>query len=186
MGKDKKLEQKKKINKKKLKNIDKYVPEEGNQMERLIKITVGVLAVLLVFYLVFAIYHGELFKNNPKEQESVQSIIITAGTAYSQEDSEYYVLFYDFNGDNKTYGDAFYGIFTNNNSSKKIYKVNLGSGLNSNHLAKEAKEVNTSNNSSLKVLDMTLIKVKNAKAVEVYSGLEKVKAAEAKLLKQES
>jgi len=42
MGKDKKLEQKKKINKKKLKNIDKYVPEEGNQMERLIKITVGV------------------------------------------------------------------------------------------------------------------------------------------------
>jgi len=187
MGKkDNKKEQKKKENKKKLKNIDKYVPEEGNQIERLIKISVGVILVLVIFYIGFAIYHGELFKKNVKEEETVQEAIIPAGRALDLE-GEYYVLFYDFGGDNKVYGDVFYSIYNNNKGSGiEMHKVNLGSGLNTNHVAKAANEVNTSNASSLKVLDITLIKVKDKKAVEVYSGLDKVKSVENKVLKQES
>ena len=67
-----------------------------------------------------------------------------------------------------------------------MYKVNLGSGLNKSYVAANASEVNTSNNASLKVLDLTLIKVKDGKATEVYSGIDKVKSVEEKLLKQES
>ena len=187
MGKkDNKKEQKKKDNKKKLKNIDKYVPEEGNQVERLIKITVGVLVVLVVFYIGFAIYHGEFFKKKVKEEETIQDIIIPAGMAYGKS-GEYYVLFYDFDGNNKYYGDNVYSIYANNKpSSIKMYKVNLGSGLNKSYVAANASEVNTSNNASLKVLDLTLIKVKDGKATEVYSGIDKVKSVEEKILKQES
>ena len=111
--KDNKKEQKKKDNKKKLKNIDKYVPEEGNEVQRLIKIGGGVLAVLIVFYIGFAIYHGDLFKKVEKEKEAIQDVEIMAGTSLTMEEADYYVLYYDFNGDNKSYADAFYNVYDN-------------------------------------------------------------------------
>ena len=64
-----------------------------------------------------------------------------------------------------------------------MYKVNLGSGLNKAYVAANASEVNTSNSTSLKVMDVTLIRVQNGKTIEVYSGLEKVKSIEEKILK---
>jgi len=187
MGKkDNKKEQKKKDNKKKLKNIDKYVPEEGNEVQRLIKISVGVIAVLVIFYIGFAVYHGELFKKHEKEAETIQDIEIMAGNIFNRTESEYYVLLYDFKGDNKSYGDTFYSVYDNKTDKIKMYKVNLGSGLNKSYVAEKASDVNTSSGTALKVVDLTLIKVKGGKAVEVYSGKDKVKSVEEKLLKQES
>jgi len=181
--KDNKKEQKKKDNKKKLKNIDKYVPEEGNEVQRLIKIGGGVLAVLIVFYIGFAIYHGDLFKKVEKEKEAIQDVEIMAGTSLTMEESDYYVLYYDFNGDNKSYAEAFYNVYDNKQEKSKMYKVNLGSGLNKAYVAANANEVNTSSSTSLKVIDVTLIRVQNGKPTEVYAGLEKVKSIEEKILK---
>ena len=183
---DKKKDLKKKENKKKLKNIDKYVPEEGNDVERLIKITAGVVGVLLVFGLVFAIWHGEIFKNNLKEQESIQDVEIMAGNILNRVETEYYVLMYDFSGDNSEYCNTYYNLYKNKSGATKMYKVNLGSGLNKAYLAKDTSEINTSNMDSFKVVDATLIKVKDGKIAEGHSGKDKVVATQDAMLKQES
>ena len=169
-----------KENKKRLKEFEKQAKanESNYEMIRLFKILIGVIGVLALFGFVFAIIHGDIFKSKKKEKEEIQNIEIMAGTAFSRpttEDvTEYYVLFYDFDGANKDLMNTVYNAFNRYDRKMKFYKVNLGSILNKTYVANTLEEVNTSNNKDLKVMDPTLIKVSNGAAVAVYTGKEEI------------
>ena len=175
--------QRKKENRKKLKDLDKDIREEETDTSRLIKIFCGVVAVLVILYLVFAFFNGELFKKTDKTPEEIQTTIITAGTAFNKEESEYYVLLYDFNGDNEVYCSSIFDLYGVSGKAEKMYKVNLGSGLNKAYVTTDASAVNTSSPDKLKVVDATLIKVKDGKAVVTVSGKAKLVEYEKTLLK---
>ncbi len=172
-----------KENKKKLKEIEKQYNEETYGFDRLIKILLGVVGALVIFYLIFAFFHGELFHKSEKEKETIQNIEILAGSAFTKQDGEYYVLFYDFNGDNNKLCDGIYNVYNNNGKELKMYKVNLGSGLNANYVATSEEMVNTESAETLKVLDATLIKITDGKASLVVSGKDKLVDYEDTLLK---
>ena len=172
-----------KENRKKLKELEKQANEESYEMSRLIKIFLGVVGVLLLVYLVFAFFHGELFYKKDKTKEEIQNVEIMAGSAYTKQDGNYYVLFYDFDGDNNKLCDGIYNVYTNKTDVLKMYKVNLGSGLNKSYLAVSAEEVNTESNEKLKVLDATLIKFADGAAIEVISGRDALVDYEDTLLK---
>jgi len=172
-----------KENKKKLKEIEKQYNEDSYGFDRLMKIFIGVVGALLIFYLIFAFFHGELFHKSNKEKETIQNIEILAGSTFTKQDGEYYVLFYDFNGDNSKLCDGIYNVYNNSGKELKMYKVNLGSGLNKNYIATSAEMVNTESAENLKVLDATLIKVTNGTASLVVSGKDKLVDYEDTLLK---
>ena len=175
--------ERRKENRKKLKDLDKEIREEETDMSRLIKIFCGVIAVLVILYFVFAFFNGELFKKTEKTPEVIQDVVITAGTTFAKDQSEYYVLFYDFDGDNKVYCDSLKDLYGVSSHDEKMYTVNLGSGLNKSYVTTDVSQVNTSNPENLKVVDATLIKVKDGKAVETIAGKDKLVAYEKTLLK---
>jgi hypothetical protein len=182
MGK-KETNKRAKENKKKLKEMEKQVNEESYEMERLIKIFFGVVGTLLLVYLIFAFFHGELFHKSEKTPATIQNEEILAGSAYTKQTGEYYVLFYDFDGDNNKYCDGIYNTYNNKSDKLKMYKVNLGSGLNKNYVANSLEEVNTDNNEGLKVVDATLIKFNEGKVEEVISGKDALVGYQDTLLK---
>ena len=174
-----------KENKKKLKEMERQAKanEENYEMSRLIKIFLGVVGTLVIVYLVFAFFHGELFHKSNKTPATIQNVEILAGSTFTKQDGEYYVLFYDFDGDNNKLCEGIYNVFSSLKTESKMYKVNLGSGLNKSYLAKSAEEVNTESPETLKVLEPTLIKVSEGKATEVISGKDKLVDYEDTLLK---
>lgn len=174
-----------KENKKKLKEMEKEAKlnEDNYDMKRLGKIFFGVVGTLLIFYLVFALFHGDLFHKSEKTPATIQNVEILAGNSFTKQDGEYYVLYYDFDGDNAAYCESIYKVFANNKSGEKMFIVNLGSGLNKNYVAASVDEVNTSSNETLKVVDATLIKINNGNVMEVISGKDKLLDYEDTLLK---
>ena len=173
-----------KENKKKLKEMEKQAKlnEDNYEMSRLIKIFCGVVGVLVLVYLIFAFFHGELFHKSNKTPATIQNVEILAGNSFTKQDGEYYVLFYDFDGDNAKLCDGIYNVFESKGTGK-MFKVNLGSGLNKNYVAASIEEVNTESNDKLKVVEPTLIKISKGKAVEVISGKDNLVDYEDTLLK---
>ncbi len=175
--------QRKKENKKKLKDLDKEIREDETDVSRLIKIFCGVVAALVIFYLVFAFFNGELFKKTEKTPEVIQDVVIPAGTVFNREESEYYVLLYDFGGDNKVYCASLHDLYGVSGKTEKMYTVNLASGLNKSYVVTDTSQVNTSSATNLKVVDATLIKIKDGKAVLTVAGKNKLAEYEKTLLK---
>jgi len=177
-----------KENKRRLKELEKQAKlnEDNYEMVRLFKILLGVIGALAIFGLIFAYFHGDIFKKKEKVQEEIQNIEIMAGTAFTKQSGNYYVLFYDFNGENKELMEKVHSAFGRSNSTMKIFKVNLGSELNKSYKANTSEEVNTSSNKDLKVLDPTLLEITDGQVVKVYSGKEEIVNFEESTIKSDN
>ena len=185
--KDKKPKTTNKENKKRLKELERQAKanESNYEMTRLFKILVGVIGALVLFGLVFAYFHGDIFKKKTKTKEEIQNVEILAGTALTKQSGEYYVLFYDFDGDNKELMNKVYAAFDRYDRTMKVFKVNLGSVLNKSYKANSNEEINTSNNKDLKVVDPTLLKINEGNVVNVYSGKDAIVSFEEEIIKVE-
>lgn len=172
---------------KKLKNIERQSSGENDEIIRMIKVFAIVAVSLGLFYLVFAIYNGEISFGGDDEEEKVpteiQNIEILAGSTFNRIEDEYYVLFYDFDGDNASKSVVTYNLYTQKEEHLKMYVVNLGKTFNTKNLASSLEEVNVNSAAELKVMDASLIKVKNGKAQFVISGSEALTNYQATLLK---
>ena len=185
--KDKKPKTTNKENKKRLKELERQAKanESNYEMTRLFKILAGVIGALILFGLVFAYFHGDIFKKKTKTKEEIQNVEILAGTALTKQSGEYYVLFYDFDGDNKELMNKVYAAFDRYDRTMKVFKVNLGSVLNKSYKANSNEEINTSNNKDLKVVEPTLLKINEGNVVNVYSGKDAIVSFEEELIKVE-
>ncbi len=177
------MAKKKKIDSKKLKKEIMGGSDE-DQMKKMIKILLIVVLFIGLVWFVFAIINGEIFgkkKSKETEEVEIQNDIILAGSVFNRSEEEYYVLLYDFDGANKGTCGAIFTVY-NDKDALKMFKVDLGDKMNSNVLVTDAGAVNYSNSADLKVLDATLIKVKDGKAIEFISGIDELKAYKSTLL----
>ena len=176
------MAKKKKIDSKKLKKEIMGGSDE-EQMQRLIKILLIVVLFIGLVWFVFAIINGEIFgkKKAEKEEVEIQNDVILAGSTFNRSEDEYYVLLYDFEGANSGTCSAIFNIYKDK-SEVKMFKVDLNDKMNANVLVTDSGEVNTSSSANLKVLDATLIKVKDGKAVEVKSGISELNEFKSTLL----
>lgn len=165
----------------KKKNIYKsYGGNSSSDSEDIIKLikTIGIVVlVLFLFYLVFAIYNGEISfskKEKEKEEVQIQNVEILATSTFTRPESDYYVLFYDFDGDASIRCSSIRTLFTDKTSGIKMYTVNLGNTLSKNYLASDAASVNAKNLASLKVIDATLVKVSNGTGEVIASGIDEL------------
>ena len=166
-----------------LRKIARQSTGENEEVIRMIKVLVGVVLALAAFYFLFAIYSGEISfgKKEEKEPVEIQNVEILAGTVFNRIESEYYVMFYDFDGSYSYSCSAIYNLYSQ--KSGKMYLVDLGNNLNKDYIADSKDAVNTDNISSLRVMDPTIIKIKDGKAIEVVSGIDDVNSYGKDLIK---
>ena len=174
---------KKKIDRKKLERELNSSTEE-DQIRRMFRIILGVVAFLALVWIGYSLLNGDLFKGKKEKEEVViQNDIILAGTTFNRNENEYYVLFYDFDGDNSNSCATIFTIYKNTKTDGiKMFVVDLGDKMNSKIVVTERALVNTDNAESLKVMDATLLKIKDGKVVDTYAGIEELNSYKSTLL----
>lgn len=172
--------------KKNLKRIERQSTGENDEIIRMIKVLAVVVLALALFYFVFAIYNGEISfgkKEDDKKEVEIQNVEILAGSTFNRVDDEYYVIFYDFDGNNSTRAVTFYNLYSKKSEHLKMYVVDLGNAFNSKCVVSSRDEVNVTNASSLKVMDLSIIKVKDGKAEFIAAGVDEFDNYQKTLLK---
>lgn len=162
-----------KKNKNKIYNV-KSTNNDSDEMVRLFKIVGFVVVVLLLFYLVFAIFSGEISFSSKEEKSEVeiQNTEILAGSTFNREGDEYYVLFYDFDGDNAIKCSSIRSLYVQKYPTNKMYIVDLGSAFNKNYVIDDVKSVSAKDASNLKVVDATLVRVTNGVGTVIAAGID--------------
>lgn len=170
----------------KLKTFENQTSGENDEIIRMIKVFAIVVLALVSFYFIFAIYNGEISfgkKDDEEEEVTIQNIKILAGSTFNRIDSEYYVLFYDFEGNNALNCLAIYNLYNQKEEHLKMYVVDLNNAFNKTYVVDSIDLVNVNSASELKVMDASLIKVKDGKAEFVISGNEELSNYQDTLLK---
>ena len=165
--------------KNKMKKMDKVksYSSDSDEMASMLKILGLVVLTLGLFYLVFAIATGEISFGKKKTvyKEEIQNVEILAGNVFSRSDSEYYVLMYDFDASDSISYENVYNLFQSYYGTSKLYLVDLGNKFNSSYVVEDSNLVNVSSVDVLKVVNGTLIKIEDGKAVSHHVGLEEIK-----------
>lgn len=148
--------------------------KSGIDFSSSIYVVAGILLFILAFYLL-TLYITNKNKdddedNTPKEVE-ISSDKILVGSILSKSKDEYLVLCYDFNTEKDTYDSIF---TTAKATGKKIYKVDLGNGLNSKYITNGESNKNPTKANEFLINGASLIKVNNNKVVEYIEGQDQI------------
>ncbi len=134
-------------------------------------IIILVVAVLLVgmYFLTTAI----LSKDNEKEkitENAIQYDEILAGESFNQ-NGVYYVIYYDSTDEYSTISSLI-SSYQLNNTDTKLYSVDLSNGMNKKYITDG--DIVTSDASSLRVKDNTLLKFNNGEVSEVITDTSEI------------
>ncbi len=157
---------------KSLKEIKRVEDNPYNEVYRLLKTICIIAGVFLIIYLVIGLFVTKdikwFSKDNADEIEEVENIILAKNT-FRQEDTEYYVYFYDF----KERDSNIETYFINYLYDSKIYRVNINEALNSNFI-KEESNLMTNSIEEFKVKEISLIKIESGKVINAYEGKQAI------------
>lgn len=173
------MQKNKKTKKQKL-NYSQKTYSHDTEAWKVIKILVGIVLFLVVFYLLAMVMTGEIKfgkKEKAKEETVIQYDEILAGQSLNRMDEEYYVLYYNFSekisSTYVTYRDA----YVNSLKGIPMYMVDLENGFNAKYVLQEGEEKVElpEEMDQLKVQNPTILKIKDHKVVERTEGKEDVK-----------
>lgn len=157
--------------KKEGKSLKREISNNENQLKKLLLITVLLVVIIGIIYLISALFiTKELDWFSKEESGTSQSQVtntILATEIFNQKEEEYYVYFYDYSDEDTQVTSK----ITSTLSSKKIYKVDTNSALNSNFVAEESNR-DAKTLQELKVISPTLIKIIADEIVEYYESNE--------------
>ena len=160
-------------NKSNKKNV-KVNTVEQDEMTRMLKVLGIVVVAMVSFYLIFSIASGELFLgDNKKKEVNIQNTVILAGNSFNRQESSYYVLMYDFKKDDSVLYANIYDMF-NQISNEKMYIVDLSSKFNEKYITENASDINVDSNSTLKVINGTLLKIEGGKVTSKAAGVKEI------------
>ncbi len=160
---------KKAIKKNIINNKKKVTKKKDPRKEAMnvIKIVVGVILTVSIFYMIGAKITNEYKLQNVNK---VDTSVILASKTFSQKSSDYYVMFYDFNGTDKETIES----TISTNTAHKFYRVNIADALNADFIsifsdakAQEAAELSISGTTMIHIVDN-----KNASYVEGVTNIE--------------
>jgi hypothetical protein len=156
---------------------EKNYSSDSEEMFNMLKVLGSVVVVLVVFYLVFAIARGEISfgEKETKKEAEIQNVEIVSGMVFSKLESDYYVLMYDFKGDDADSYENLYQTFVNNKGTHKLFLVDLSQQNNKDVVIEDKSKVDISSQEKLKVVDGTLIHVKDGKGESFTVGLKEIR-----------
>lgn len=152
-----------------------YKTEEFEEMKKF------VIVLLVVILLIIGIYFLSklVIKNSAKEINyqtgSIATDVAIVGTLLNNPEKEYYVLAYDTEKNNALAYRTYASYYTSEQKdATKIYYLELSEGFNENYYVTENSNPNAKKISDLKIIDGTLIKIKDGKIVEYTEGIDNI------------
>ncbi len=175
MGREQKRKEQKKY--KNRKNENELTQENMVNVSTIIKVILGTVIVILVFYYGLAIFvtkevdlsSSKKDNDTTENDNSSVSNLILAKNTFDQTDEIYYVYYYDFNDEDEVISNSI-----NTLTDYTIYRVDTSSGLNSNYVDDNNSNKNVTSVDNLKVKNPTLIKIDNDKVVSYYEGVNEI------------
>lgn len=174
------MEKKKtKKTKKNTKVIGKTPAHYNEDVMKMIKIGVIVIACFAIIYFVTAFINGE-FSNKEEEQEEVeiQNEEILMGETFEKSDSEYMIMYYDFTDNNYS---NLYAMLVETYKAEEdalpMYTVDLSTNFSKKYMVKEGESSNKNPTSlsNLKISGATLIRIKDKKVINYIEGKDNIK-----------
>lgn len=100
---------------------------------------------------------------------------ILAGMTFNRAESEYYVVFDNFDSEESIYLSSLGTLYNQKKEDKlHVYVVNTANGMNSNVVSNEANPY-VQDASELKIDEATLIKIKDGKNIKYIKGVDNIK-----------
>lgn len=155
-------------------NKNKEVTSDQDKIKSSLFTLIGVLVFIGgVYGLVLLMENGGLFEEGytkpTKDAVEISSEYISAGSTFTRDMNEYYVLFDDFSSlKNDSYISYLVG-----KSDIKVYKVDMSKPENKEY-SSDSSNPNARNASDLKISDITLIRIKNGKIVNYIESSSKI------------
>ena len=147
--------------------IERNLGNNSTEASTIVKIAIGVIIVFVLIYLIFAVLTGEIkLKKDKKTEPTIQYVEILNS-------DDYFVLFYEFSGDDANLLETITQVLEN---TTKTYKVDLDKKFNTNYIA-DGEDIDRTpkNIDELKVENPTLIRIKNGKVTKFVTGIEDIK-----------
>jgi hypothetical protein len=156
------------------KNKKIVIEQQNSDLKNMIKPFVIVVAAFIIIYILTSFITGEVNLNKKNKKTDItpayiQYKEILAGETFDMNDTEYYVLFYDFSEGN----NVIKGIIQNYESKEnkiKLYTVNTDNNFNKG-IKSEISNSLANNVAELKVKNNTLIKISNKNNVLYIEGI---------------
>lgn len=161
------------IKKENTKTPDKIM--EKDELARLLKIILIVVALFLVFYGITLLLTKNETKNNSDNNEitsTIQYDTILIKDMLNRAPLEYYVLAYSAKDNDAGLYNIYKNIYTNKDKSLDVYLVNIDDVLNKSYIADKS---NVSNDlKELKISGPTLFRVRRKTIRDTYEGKDKI------------
>lgn len=155
----------------KLRNAN--IEDNENYIGRFIGTIGGILLVLVISYLLVGIFITKTIKFGKDKEEdpiiNIDNTTILLGNALSQKDSEYYVIIYDVNDDNKTISN-WLSYYKNNNKEAIFYTVDSKNKMNAKYIVEKDSNPEAKSLEDLKVIAPTIIKVNDGQITDYKEG----------------
>jgi len=153
-----------------------YKTEEQQEMIKFLVVLIVVILIIVGVYFFSKAFIKEEVKDLVYETGTVRNNVAIVGTILNNPEKEYYVLAYDTTKPDASSYSTYAGYYTGNqDGALKIYYLDLDNGLNKNYYVEEKSNPKATKISELKMLDGTLIKVKNGKIVKYIEGIDSIK-----------
>lgn len=154
----------------KLNNIKKKNKKDPRKnVMNTVKVIVGIVLVIAVFYVISAMLTGE-YKLNKKD--AIDTSVILASKTFSQKNLDYYVFFYDFSGSDSEEVQS----IIDTNTAHTFYKVNIKSKLNSNYVSVFGNaKADSAEDLKVSSLGTSLMHISDGHNVDYLEGIESIK-----------
>lgn len=173
----KKKEYKKRIEKEKRELREYKESNAGINSKTFIMITCGVLAFVFVMFAFTKMKTGEwnLFtrKNSINYSAEIQSTKILCGSILNREESEYFVLAYNMQNDEASLYESVASRYADLGTGGHLYKLDLANSRN--NLCKSDTATITNDVKTLKIVEPTLLKIKDKQIIEHYHDYNTIK-----------
>lgn len=159
----------------------KFQTEEQKEITRFVIVLVGLIVIVIgIYFFTRAFVTKDLFDNNEGTDYTPGVIDNTAaivGNMLSRPENEYYVAIFDFENYEISYYNSIISKYVNSKDALKFYYVDLGNELNSKYIATDEDVVskNFKNLESLKLGDITIIKIKKGKVTKFLTTEEDIR-----------
>ncbi len=167
--------------KKQKRNLYRTNSSSDMEYNKIIKISIGVLVVLVLTYFGTAILSGEIKfgekkKEEVKEEVSIQYEEIMVGQMLNRSESEYYVLLFDFTNAYASYYLTLIDTYTSKDKSLPFHIIDLEKHLNKEYVLQDGEKLieKPVRLVDFKAVNPTIVKIKNRKVVERIYGKEDV------------
>ncbi len=154
----------------------KYQTEEQKEIIKFLIVLVVIIVLIIGVYGISKIFVKPEIKDYAYQTGSINNTAMIVGTLFHAKESEYYVLAYDTTSDQANAYLTYTGYYTSEMEEPlKIYNIKLDNPMNALYYVKENSNPKATKIKDLKILDGTLLKIKNGKIVKYLEGIEAIK-----------